>query len=212
MQEEMLAMRNAAAGPVTQTSAMTPKPLPEEVMAARQDGALQHDAVLRRLDDMNRALQDLGRIKQQVETNSGAINELRRQQQTMQDDLIRAQNSVGRLEQEFSRMRSEARLTPSPLDTERRSSMALPLPLAPDSSAAMTPTRPAGLGTVRLVNSYLMPVSVVVDGRLVTLTSGQTMNLDRPAGYFNYEVVGIQPNTLRTLNAGETMTIQIVPR
>jgi hypothetical protein len=208
MQDEMLAMRGA--GPVTQTSAMAPRPMPEEVMPNRQDPAMPADALMRKLDENTRALQEFGRMKQQLETHTNAINELRRQHLGMQEDLSRAQNSVGRLEQEFARMRGDARLTPTPADSERRASMALPLP--PDA-VAPPPLRPqAGFGTIRLINSYLMPVNVVVDGRVHTLASNQTMNLDRPAGYFNYEVLGIQGNTLRTLNVGETMTIQVVPR
>lgn len=31
-------------------------------------------------------------------------------------------------------------------------------------------------------------------------------------GYFTYEVLGVQGNALRSLVAGETMTIQVVPR
>jgi hypothetical protein len=128
----------------------------------------------------------------------------------MQSDILKLQLDVGRLRSQMDSLR-----TPSDVgreDSQRRSSLSLPLPLPPDSTA--TPTNPARplLGTVRLVNSYVYPVSIVVDGKPYALGTNEAMNLERLPGAFTYEVVGIQGNTLRTVNAGETLTIRVYPR
>jgi hypothetical protein len=210
LQDQMLAMRNTA-GPVTQASTNAPKPMPpDDFVAMKTDGPVTgQDALMRRLEEISRALQEMKGMKQQVDSNSNAITDLRRRHDEMLDEISKAINRVGKLEQDFVRMRSDARL--SPLEPDRRVSAALPM--APDSPPPpVTPTRPMGMGTIRLVNTYVMPVNVVVDGRPVMLSPGQSMNMDRPAGNFTYEVVGIQGNALRTLNPNETLTIQVYPR
>jgi hypothetical protein len=68
------------------------------------------------------------------------------------------------------------------------------------------------LGTLKLVNSYPLTVTAVVDGQFYTLPPNQSVSLNRVPGYVTYEVIGIQSNTLRTINAAETLTVQIVPR
>jgi hypothetical protein len=82
------------------------------------------------------------------------------------------------------------------------------------SMSAYQPSTPAsGTGRVRLVNTYIEPVSVVVNGKAYPLTPGETRLTDpMPAGNFTYEVLGIQAPTTRTLAANETFTVTVFPR
>jgi FtsZ-binding cell division protein ZapB len=161
---------------------------------------------------INKRLDDLTRISSQVQANTRDLNDLKRRQETAQQELQQAQSDIGKLQQEVYRLRNQIEGTRLPSDIgredlQRRSSSALPL--APESSGSSGRSL---LGTVRLVNSYVLPVNVVVDGKMYTLAVNDTLSLDRLPGAFTYEVMGIQGNAVRTLSAGETLTIRVYPR
>jgi hypothetical protein len=78
------------------------------------------------------------------------------------------------------------------------------------------PTRPtpgvaAGMGRIRLKNTFAEPVSIVVNEAAYDAT-GQTYVMEAPAGTFTYEVLGIPAIPTRTLAAGETFTINVYAR
>jgi phage shock protein A len=81
------------------------------------------------------------------------------------------------------------------------------------SVSAYPPSGQAAAGRVRMVNSYMEPVTVVVNGRAYPLQPGETRLTDPiPSGTFTYEVLGVQPPMTRPLAAGETFTVTVYPR
>ncbi|MBL8823158.1 MAG: hypothetical protein JNJ77_11260 [Planctomycetia bacterium] len=178
--------------PVVQTSAIVP------VAKVPVD-----DSVQRRLDEIASMLRDLNQLPSQVQTTTREVTDLKKKYDTLQIELIQAQNDIGKLQQDLARHNAASS------DSTRRS---LALPLPPDSANTNTVTPRPALGTVKLVNTYPATLNVIVDGQYYTLRSNESLSLNKNPGYFTYEVPGIQPNTLRTLNAAETLTIQIYPR
>lgn len=67
-------------------------------------------------------------------------------------------------------------------------------------------------GQVQLINAWMTPMTVVVDGLSYRLLPGDVRTVSRAAGNFTYEVLGLQPPVTRTVVAGRTFTIQIGPR
>src|SRR5207247_8428956 len=81
----------------------------------------------------------------------------------------------------------------------------------PPRVSGYTP-QPAATGRVRIVNSYMVPETVVVNGRAYTVNPGTYVTTDPvPAGLFNYEVLGVQGPVSRALAANEMFTITIHP-
>jgi hypothetical protein len=79
-----------------------------------------------------------------------------------------------------------------------------------DSSrqAARLTEQPAG--TIRLYNTSLMPVDVVVNDRAHHLEPGETQVLaNQPVGAVNYEVLGLSPRRARTLTADRPLDIEV---
>lgn len=159
----------------------------------------------KRFDELAAAMDNFTKLNLQVQANTRDTADLKKKVDAQDKrleihdrDIIQAQSDIGKLQQDFAKS-----------NTDRpRQSLALPLP--PESQAT-TPVR-SNLSTVKLVNSYLTPVTIIVDGQLYTLRSNDSLSLTKSPGYFTYEVPGIQANTLRNLGVAETMTIQIVPR
>jgi hypothetical protein len=178
--------------PVVQTSAVVP------VAKVPVD-----DAVQRRLDEIVSMLRDLNQLPGQVQTTTREVTDLKKKYDTLQIELIQAQNDIGKLQQDLARHNAAGS------DSTRRS---LALPLPPDSNTNTNVAPRPALGTVKLVNTYPATLNVIVDGQYYTLRSNESLSLNKTPGYFTYEVPGVQANTLRTLNAAETLTIQIYPR
>jgi archaellum component FlaC len=65
---------------------------------------------------------------------------------------------------------------------------------------------------VRLANTYVDTVRIVVNGKPYDVAPGSTMLADAvPAGNFTYEVIGVQAPQTRTIAANETFTISVHP-
>lgn len=196
------------------TPVISPEPgkTPVETKALKPDMTAQDQ-----MADIAKKMDEIIKLNQQVQANTRDVGVLQRKHDSMQSEMSQVQSDIIKLQQDIARLRSQidGQRAPSDIgreDTLRRSSASLPLPLPPDTNTApMTPSRSL-LGTVRLVNSYLFPVNIVVDGKAYPLGANEALNLDRLPGAFTYEVVGIQGNTLRTVNAGETLTIRVYPR
>jgi hypothetical protein len=68
-------------------------------------------------------------------------------------------------------------------------------------------------GAIRLRNTYLTPVTFLINDRLYEVPSGGELTLNnQPAGEFTYEVIGVQPRLRRTLVANRTFYIDVFPR
>jgi TolA-binding protein len=72
--------------------------------------------------------------------------------------------------------------------------------------------QPAPRGTLRLENTYSLPMSVWVDGAVYTLQPGEHRLAERSAGAFSYEAPGAQARVNRTLAPGETFVIRVYGR
>jgi hypothetical protein len=67
-----------------------------------------------------------------------------------------------------------------------------------------------GTGTIRLFNTYTLPVSVILNGRTIRLDPGETFTLSsQPLGTFNYEVPGIRSLRTETLTADRPFEIEV---
>jgi hypothetical protein len=75
------------------------------------------------------------------------------------------------------------------------------------------PRIPAATGSIRMVNTYVQSVTVVVNGTKYVLAPGESRILrDQTPGGFTYEIPGVQKPVDRTLDANETFTIRIHSR
>lgn len=77
---------------------------------------------------------------------------------------------------------------------------------------SLSPPETPQTGSIQLLNAWMTPMSVVVDGVSYQLQPGESRMIPRAAGNFSYEVLGLQPRLTRTVAAGETFTIRIGPR
>lgn len=206
---------------ITQTGAVVPATTPalDNATMSRIETYMKNmEAMNKRFEELNKKhedtaiqLQDLTKLALQVQANTRDVVDLKKKVETQERDVIQAQSDIGKLQQDLAR----ANVRPGTTD-QSRSSMSLPLPPeqqhnTQQSRSGFTPAA-TNFSTVRLVNAYPSMMTIIVDGQIYTLSSNQTLSLNKNPGYFTYEVLGVQGNTLRSLVAGETMTIQVVPR
>src|SRR5262249_32081176 len=72
---------------------------------------------------------------------------------------------------------------------------------------------PIRTGAIRLVNAYVLPMTVIVNGTRYPLEPGETRVLrGQPPGTFVYEIPGVREPVRRTLEGNETFTIRIHAR
>jgi predicted nucleic acid-binding Zn-ribbon protein len=215
LQQDMVALRDPVRSSVVPTSAIESRRPTEEATALKPDLKPEMGMVQDQYSALAKKMDDIIKLNLQVQANTRDLTELKRSGQAMQADLSAVQSDITHMQQDIGRLRNQMdSLRSGDLgrdDLQRRYSGSLPLPTPPDSTATPGTLRPQ-MGTIRLVNSFLFPVNVVVDGKSYPLATNDAINLDHPPGTFTYEVVGIQGNTLRNLNAGETLTIRVVPR
>jgi predicted RNase H-like nuclease (RuvC/YqgF family) len=167
----------------------------------------------------------LGKLEEKLDGLSARLKELEKQlaetskqitaMEKSIEALLQAQKNAVEIEQlrtELSRLRETHREEADKL----RKEIARLEELARrdrDTTAFYSGPPAATDGRVLLVNDWIMPVSVIVDNRdSYQLLPGQSQVINRPAGTFTYEVLGIQPAVTRVLPAGRTLTIRIHPR
>ncbi|HQR05376.1 MAG TPA: hypothetical protein PLN21_01070 [Gemmatales bacterium] len=214
LQNDFLAMKNATSTGVAQAGLVVPaakKPIEEGNGTKIEPNTV--DQPNKRQEDNTLAMQELTKLKQEVQFNSRDVIDLKKKYDALQIDFIQAQNDIGKLQQEMVKMNTRvdgvrAQSESSAYDRTRQS---LALPTPPESQANAAAPR-NNFGTLRFINLYPMTLTAIVDGQFFTLQPNQTLNLNKIPGYITYEVVGVQGNTLRTINAAETLTVQIVPR
>jgi hypothetical protein len=141
----------------------------------------ENQDLMRRL---SRQLDSLDKLVVQVQQTTGDVNALRDRVERLEQDFRRAQADVRR---QFYQPPGGTLGTP-------------PGSVAPGL---------ANVGTIRLMNTYLLPMTVNLNGMLYLLQPGETRLLTLPAGSFTYEVLGVQPNLVRILTPNDTYTIHI---
>lgn len=209
LQSELVAVKTAT--PVTQAGLIVPaakKPI-EDGLANKPETA-SHDQVMKRLDEMAVAMQEIVKVQQQVQGNTRDLTDLKKKYDALQLDFIQAQNDIGKLQQDIVKMNTRVDGVRAQTESNDRTRQSFALPTPPETQNTAVPR--SNLGTLRLVNNYPMTLTTIVDGQFFTLLPNQSMSFNRAPGYVTYEVVGVQGNTLRTINAAETLTVQIVPR
>lgn len=209
LQRDGVAAKTAT--PILQTSATEPaaRKLVEDGPVVKSDAGSQ-DQVMKRLDDI---LHEMSKSNLQVQANTRDLNDLKKKHDALQLEFIQAQNDIGKLQQDmvkWSARYESGRIQADPNAGTDRSRQSLALPLPPDTQGNTAPR--SIQGALKLINNYPLAVTVVVDGQFYTLRTNDSMTLNRSPGYVTYEVLGIQGNTLRTINAGETLSVQIVAR
>jgi hypothetical protein len=154
------------------------------------------DDVRRQLGELRKELDDLRRdTARSFEAARQRIDGFRAAQQRI-DRFEAALKRIDALAEQVARLRKE-------VDGLRRREPPL--------------TRRAGLapalgsaGSIRLINHYVEPVRILVNGAAYRLAPGETRLLRGQApGGFNYEVSGITPAVERVLAANETFTIRV---
>jgi hypothetical protein len=71
----------------------------------------------------------------------------------------------------------------------------------------------APTGSIRLRNTYLTPVTFLINDHPYEVQSGGDLTLNnQPAGEFTYEVLRVQPRVRRMLAANRTLYIDVYPR
>ena len=211
LQNELVAVKTATG--VTQAGAIVPitrKPI-EDGVASKSDVAAP-EVVGKKVDEISVARQEIARLSQEVQSNTRESTDLKKKYEAMQLEFIQAQNDIGKLQQDMVKLnaRLDGDRTQANNNSSDRTRQSFALPTPPDTQGNVAPR--SNLGTLKLVNSYPLTVTAIVDGQFYTLLPNQSLTLNRAPGYVTYEVVGIQGNTLRTINAAETLTVQIVPR
>lgn len=167
-----------------------------------QDEANKEALVLKEVRDLKTSIDALTKAIKSLQESSTTTGV---QLQKTQEDINGLKRQVAQLQQEeMDGLRRQIAQLLKDVDDLRvktaRTSAYQPQPPA-------TPT-----GRVRIVNIFTVPATVIVNTRAYAVNPGTVVMSDPvPAGFFNYEVVGVQAMVSRTLAANETFTITIHP-
>jgi hypothetical protein len=166
--------------------------------------------ILKELRDLRAAFNKLDtELKDSLETLDKTtkllIQGLRRDVNDLKSEtaqIARMQTDMEGLRREITQMRQEIE--------------ALRGRVSPVQSSALYPPGSGAppIGRIQLVNSYLFPMTVLVNNRAYRLAPGETRVIESvPAGPFTYQVLTVQPDVqTRALSANETFTINVYPR
>jgi hypothetical protein len=146
--------------------------------------------LLKQMEELTKSVNDLVNQLKNSETNKNL------RAAVAQEEIEQLRREVARLQKELQDWRTR---TPAP------------------SSSLYPPPGPA-TGRLRLINSYSVPVSIIVNDLSYQLAPGTERLVEglRP-GPFTFEVLGmgygsIKSRVSRTLAANETYTIQVEPQ
>jgi hypothetical protein len=134
------------------------------------------------------------------------LTDLRAQLKQAREELDRAKAQAGKMEQELANQSARC-------DGLNKELAALRKQAADGSRESARITE--GTGTIRLYNTFGLPVSVVVNGRSYRLDPGETYVLgSQPVGPFTYEVLGLGYEYRRneTLAADKPFEIEVFDR
>ena len=181
------------------------------------DGQPSDKTAAQQLDDLTKAIKELndtsaeaGRAFRKLTERFNALDEkldqevrgLRARGMTTDLNVAQVQKEVNDLKEQMMRFRQE-------FDSMRARSSETRIS-AYDASAGMA----APSARVRMVNTYMLPVMVVLNGsQFFELQPGeQRFSGPLPTGMFTYEVLGISAPRQRMLTAGETFNVTVFPR
>jgi hypothetical protein len=152
-----------------------------------------------KLDDLAKAIRRLEDIRSAQDAQAEKLKDLAVQEAKTRSELIILGDRIKALEEELARVKSG--------NTEVRRSGFGPTAPLPRPEGGLIPITTTG--TLSLVNAYVFPMTIRVDGVLYSLQPGEVRTLTRSTGAFTYDVPGVQGTVARTLVAGETFTIRI---
>lgn len=147
-------------------------------------------------DDLQRQLSE---VKTRLDALAAVVQELEKLRGDTARSFQAAQKQLDALQEQLARAQKD-------LQTPRE-------PNPPSTRASGYGPAASEIGRIRLLNTYVSPVTVVVNGKPYRLAPGDTELLDgQSPGMFTYEVQGIQRPVNRVLAANETFTINVYPR
>lgn len=160
------------------------------------------EQVSKKLDDIEK------RLKEAIQGSDTNANLKFARIQTDLDDIRKQLGQIARLQADSDDIKRQIAQLRQDLDGLRNRSA------SPQVSASLYPTTPANTARVRLVNTYLDPMTILVNDRAYRLAPGETRLTDPlPAGSFTYQVLGVQTGQqTRTLSPNETFTITVHPQ
>jgi hypothetical protein len=168
--------------------------------------------------DMAAVLKDVQELKKIVNAIDGRVassframqEETEKRLKKLEDDGVAAALKYEKTQTDLEEIKKQ--LAQLRLDLDALKSRA---PVNRESAYAPSPSNspsPA-TGRIRLMNTFLDPMTIVVNGRAYQVGPGDTRLVEAvPAGTFNYEVLGVQSRVDRALAANETFTITVHPR
>jgi len=185
----------APANSATATAAPLPIPLPTRI-----DEKTDLAELKTKVESANTRLSDIQRdLKQLTELLNG-----RRDKDGIPDgtsrglvaDLKDLSDRLRKVEEDLTKMKGQS------------SSLR---PAVPNSAVPNTATDPkAGKGTVRVVNEYPVQISIVVNGTSYRVAPSKTLDVDVPAGEFNYQLLESgAASTKSVIKEKETVTLRI---
>jgi hypothetical protein len=163
-------------------------------------------AIAKQIDELKKSLAIVEGIKDSVlaldKDMHKSFTELRDSGIALSLKVEKAQTDMEDLKKQVAQLRVELDAIKNRAPTNRESGYTPP-----------ANGQPAATGRVRLVNTFLDPMTIIVNGVRYQVAPGEARLTEPvPAGTFSYEVLGVQPRLERALAANETFTVTVYPR
>ena len=153
-----------------------------------------------KIDEIQLDVRDISKTITEMDKRIAAIQAALKDIET-KTDLAKNQQ-VADLKDQIAQLRTVVdQLRPRLQDGSRVSAFGPPVDQAPPLT-----------GRIQLVNQYPTMMSVTINRVSHRLMPSETEVVQVPAGTFSYEVLGVTPQRIRTVNANETFTVQIYPQ
>ncbi len=175
----------------------------------------QLKAIQAKLDNVDRVRRDLETLKSTVESLNTTLTLSLQNAKAKATELAETQATLKQVRADLDSARAQAgKLRDQVTDQMARCDgltdqiAQLNKKVADGSRQAARLTEPTG--TIRLFNTYGLPVSIVVNGRSYHLDPFETRTLaPQPVGPFTYEVLGLAPPTTATLTADRPFDVEV---
>jgi hypothetical protein len=144
---------------------------------------------------------DLATRLDRIETSLKSLESLKT---TVDNFMLDKAVSLAKLEIDVAEIKKQLKLLRDDMEALRGVSKKV---------VANSPPKLSGTGTIKVVNNYLEPMSVLINNQSHEIRPGETLVLAREsAGAFTYEVPRIGKKANRLLAANETFTITLFPQ
>jgi hypothetical protein len=201
---KMIAFQTLLAGTLIPASAQAQAP------AAGSDAPPKQPDTASILKEIQELKKTLGAMETKVASSFRAMQEdTEKRLKKIEDDGVAAGLRVEKTQADIEDLKKQVVQLRQDLDALRnRAPSNRESGYTPPANAA-----PAATGRVRLVNTFMDPMTIIVNAVRYQVAPGETRLTEPvPAGTFNYEVLGVQPRLDRNLAANETFTITVYPR